>query len=86
MTRSCRGQSLADQVPHGSAGLEHRIQRDPGLGPLVAAAELVVDVLLNARVVDVDERGRERAVVVDQLVTNAEYVHLSPRVSTFAEH
>ena len=64
-----------DQVTDAASGGEGRVERHPRLGPLVASLQLVVDVLLEALVVDVDKGGRECLVVVDQTLTNVEDVH-----------
>ena len=57
-----------------------------GSGHWSPAVKLVVDVLLDPPVVDVDESRRERAVVVDELISHVEYVHISPRGSASDEH
>src|SRR5690606_24427499 len=68
-------QVLLDEVVDGAAAGEHRVQRNPRLGPLVTALQLLVDVLLDPAVANVDESGREGLVVVDQPIAYVPDVH-----------
>ena len=72
-------QPFGDQVGDRTAGGKVRVERQPGVWPLVSPGHALGNVLADVLVVDVDETAGELTVVVDQPITNPENIHATSR-------
>ena len=71
-------QACFDELRDRPARREARVQRQPGVRPLVAVRHPVGDMLADRLVMDVDEAAGELPVVLDQPVPDPENIHACP--------
>src|SRR5450759_626728 len=69
-------ETLLDQVRDGAARGKVRIQRQPGVRPLISPVHPIGDVLSDAGIMNVNETARKVPIVVNQPIPNPKDIHV----------